>query len=421
MTLLELCKKLYPINRSLTGNGVRATLEIIKSLIPIEIKEVKSGTRCFDWTIPPEWNIYNAYIIDLSTNNVIIDLSNHNLHIVGYSINIDTVLNYEQLVPHLYYIEDQPEAIPYITSYYSRNWGFCLKYSTFKKLDKNSKFKVVIDSNIDENGSMTYGELIIPGETSEEIFISSYICHPQMVNNELSGVAVLTFLAKEIYSRTNRKYTYRFVLIPETIGSIYYLSLNFKHLKNNVFGGFNISCVGDERAWGHLPSRIGNNISDLISRHVLKHFTKEFVQYTWLDRGSDERQYCSPGIDLPISSISRSKFGAYPEYHTSLDDFNVVTQKGLEDSFNLYLKCLFVFENNCIPKLKVLCEPQLGKRGLYPNISTKNSGNTVRNMMNFISYCDGELTLIEIAEKCGISFFDAHDFYLKMVKADLIF
>lgn len=420
MNLVELCKKLYPLNRSLTGAGVRKTLEIIQTIIPIEIKSVKCGTKCFDWNVPPEWNINSAFILDLETNDIIVDLKDNNLHVVGYSISVNKSLNYNELLPHLYYIKEQPDAIPYITSYYSRNWGFCLSYNQFSKLNKNGKYKIVIDSSLNENGVMNYGEIIIEGNSKQEIFLSSYICHPQMANNELSGIAVLTYLAKHILTIQSRKYTYRLILIPETIGSIYYLSINHKYLKNNVFGGFNISCVGDERNWGHLPSRHGNNISDIISKHLLKHFTSEFIQYTWLDRGSDERQYCSPGIDLPISSITRSKFGTYPEYHTSLDNFDVVTQKGLEDSLEMYKKCLFVFENNYTPILNVFCEPQLGKRGLYPNISTKNSGHTVRNMMNIISYCDGKMTILEISEICNLNFFETHEILEKLYISGLI-
>jgi Uncharacterized protein conserved in bacteria with an aminopeptidase-like domain len=283
-------------------------------------------------------------------------------------------MSYEQLVPNLYYLKNQPDAIPYITSYYKRNWGFCLSYNDFKKMNRDTTYKVLIDSDFDSNGVLNYGELLIPGESKEEIFFSSYICHPQMVNNELSGPSVLAGIADYLIDKNNY-YSYRFVLIPETIGSIIYLSKNLKHLKKYVKGGFNITCVGDERDWGLIPSRYGNNISDKIAEHVLKHNVDKFTKYSWLDRGSDERQYCAPGIDLPISSITRTKYGRYPEYHTSLDDFNVVTKKGLEQSLEVYLKCIKIFEmgKNIKPKMRVLGEPQLGKRGLYPNNSTKTS------------------------------------------------
>ena len=371
--MIEFCKKLYGIYRSITGFGVKESLEIIKTYIPIEIKSVESGTKCFDWNIPPEWNIKDAFVIDLNTNKRVIDFNDHNLHLVCYSIPINEIVSFENLVSHLHYIKEQPDAIPYVTSYYNKNWGFCLTYNSFIKLDRNASYHVVIDSSFNEKGQLFYGELLIPGKSKEEILLSTYICHPQMVNNEISGPAVLTFLANDIFKNKRYNfYSYRIIFIPETIGSIAYLSLNFNRLKKFVVGGFVITCVGDERAWGHIPSRLGNNISDRIARNVLKFNTSNFEQYSWLDRGSDERQFCSPGIDLPISSITRSKYGTYKEYHTSLDNFELVTERGLNESLEIYLKCIEVFEKNCYPKINVLCEPQLCKRSLYPNISTSD-------------------------------------------------
>ena len=414
MDLLKFCKDLYKLPRSLTGKGVVKTLEYIQEIIPIEIKQVKSGTKVFDWTVPPEWNIRDGYVIQVSTGRKVIDFKLHNLHVVGYSEPIEDEMSFEELEKNLYFLRDQPDAIPYITSYYSKRWGFCLSFNDFKKLDRNSRFKVFIDSEFKDDGNLTYGELIIKGKVEEEIFFSSYVCHPQMVNNELSGPSVLTGIAESLLKKDNY-YSYRFVLIPETIGSIVYLSEKLDILKKNVIGGYNISCVGDERSWGLLPSRYGNNLSDRIAEHTLKKHYPDFIKYSWLDRGSDERQYCSPGVDLPISSITRTKFGEYPEYHTSLDNFDVVTEKGLNDSLLLYLKCIEIFEKNRFyPKVKVFCEPQLGKRGLYPNISTKESGKIVQNMMNFISYCDGSNSILEISEICGIDFEESYGYYLQM-------
>ena len=420
MDLLKFCKDLYRIPRSITGKGVVESLEYIKKYIPIEIKNVKSGSQAFDWIVPPEWNIRQAYILNLTTNEKIVDFNDHNLHIVGYSKPVDLELSYDELINNIYYLEDQPEAIPYVTSYYSINWGFCVSYNQFKKLDKTSKYKVFIDSDFNENGNLTYGELLIKGEVEEEIFFSSYICHPQMANNELSGPSVLTAIADFLLKKPNY-YSYRFVLIPETIGSIVYLSKNLNTLQKNVKGGFNISCVGDERSWGLVPSRYGNNISDKIGEHVLKSNCKSFIKYSWLNRGSDERQYCSPGVDLPISSITRSKYGEYSEYHTSLDNFDLVTQKGLTESFEIYLKCISVFERNIYkPKIKVFCEPQLGRRGMYPSVSTKTSDMNVRDMMNFISYADGTNSILEIADLCLITFEEAFKIFQNLKKVDLI-
>ena len=420
MNLIKFCKDLYKFPRSLTGKGVVKTLEYIQNIIPIEIKQVKSGTKVFDWTVPPEWNIKDGYVIEISTGKKVIDFKSHNLHVVGYSEPINDELTFEELEKNLYYIEDQPNAIPYIISYYTKRWGFCLSFNDFQKLDRNSRYNIFIDSEFKEDGNLTYGELLIKGEVEEEIFFSSYVCHPQMVNNELSGPSVLTGIAESLLKKPNY-YSYRFVLIPETIGSIVYLSENLDILKKNVKGGFNISCVGDERSWGLVPSRYGNNISDKIGEYILKKHHPNFIKYSWLDRGSDERQYCSPGVDLPISSITRTKFSEYPEYHTSLDNFDVVTEKGLNDSLSIYLKCVDVFEKNRFnPKVKVYCEPQLGKRGLYPNISTKEQWSIVRNMMNFISYCDGSNSILEISDICGIDFNESYEYYIKMKENDLI-
>jgi len=420
MNLIKFCRELYKIPRSLTGKGVVDSLKYIQNYIPIEIKKVKSGSKAFDWTVPPEWNIREGYILNMSTGEKVIDFENHNLHVLGYSEPIDLILDYEELIKKIYYLEDQPEAIPYVTSYYSKRWGFCMSFDQFKKLDKSSTYKVFIDSDFNDNGNLTYGELLIKGEVEEEIFFSSYICHPQMVNNELSGPAVLTGIAEFLKNKSNY-YSYRFVLIPETIGSIVYLSKNLDFLKKNVIGGFNITCVGDERSWGLVPSRYGNNISDKIGEYILKKYHPNFIKYSWLDRGSDERQYCSPGVDLPISSITRSKYGKYPEYHTSLDNFDVVTQNGLNESLDIYLKCINIFEKNrFFPKIKIYCEPQLGKRGLYPNLSIKKSTLNVRNMANFISYCDGKNSILEISNLCEIDFEEAYGYYNKMKENGLV-
>lgn len=421
MDLIKFCKDLYRIPRSITGNGVLKTLNYIKEYIPIEIKTIRSGTKVFDWVVPPEWNINYAYIIDLSTNEKVIDLANHNLHIVGYSEPIDEIFSYDELKNNLHYIKERPNAIPYLTSYYYRRWGFCLSYNQFKKLNIKSNYRVVIDSLFNENGNLTYGELYIKGKIDKEIFISSYICHSQMVNNELSGPAVLTSLAKKILNKSNY-YSYRFILIPETIGSIAYLSKNLTQLKKNVFAGFNISCVGDNRMWGLVPSRYGNTISDKVAKYVLKKNVSKFKHFTWLDRGSDERQYCSPGVDLPICSITRSKWDEYPEYHTSDDNFKIVKKKYLEDSLEIYLKCIDVLEERKLifPLVTIKCEPQLGKRGLYHTIKTKNTPKEYRNLKNFISYCDGTNTILDIAELCKIDLRKANSFHEILVENNIV-
>lgn len=416
--MINLCRELYPINRSLTGDGVRESLKILQKRIPIQMHEVPSGTKVFDWTIPQEWNITAAYIIDLKSGRKIVDFNNCNLHIVGYSIPTNVTLNWEELEKHLFTIEEQPTAIPYITSFYKSFWGFCIDYNSYQQIDRTSSFHVVIESEL-KDGTLTYADLIIPGDTTEEVFISTYICHPSMVNNELSGPVVATFLAEWILKKPRRKYTYRFVFIPETIGSLTYLHYHLPTLQSRVIGGYNISCVGDERNFSYLPSRYGNTLSDKISLHVLHHSTS-FMKYSFLDKGSDERQYCAPGVDLPICSILRTKFGEYPEYHTSLDNFDVVTEDGLTGSLDIYKKCIDLFELNFKPKVKVLGEPQLGKRGLYPTISTKETGSLVKSMMNFIAYSDGTNDLIDICNIIGIPYWETASFLSPLLEKDVL-
>tara|TARA_B110000008_G_scaffold277464_1_gene318803 strand:+ start:865 stop:2166 length:1302 start_codon:yes stop_codon:yes gene_type:complete len=393
----ELCRELFPICRSITGDGFRQSLAILQKHVPdMGVVEVPTGTKCFDWEVPKEWNIKDAYIIT-PNGNKICDFKKSNLHVVGYSTPINQVITLDELQEHLYSLPEQPDAIPYITSYYEERWGFCITQKEREQLTPG-EYQVFIDSEL-KMGALTYGELIIPGDSEKEIFISSYLCHPSMANNELSGPVVSTFLAKWITKLKNRKYTYRIIIIPETIGSITYLSRNYQSLQRNVVAGFNVTCIGDDRAYSYLPSRQTNTASDKAALHVLKHIQPEFVSYSFLDMGSDERQYCSPGIDLPVCSIMRTKYDRYPEYHTSLDDLSLVTPTGLFGGYEVLAKAIECLEMDELLSSTVLCEPQLGKRGLYPTISTKSSGLQVRDMMNFLAYCDGSSSSLEIAEK----------------------
>jgi len=414
----DLCQELFPICRSITGDGFRQSLAILNRELPgLRAVEVPTGTKCFDWEVPKEWNIKGAYITDPKGKRIC-DFNVCNLHVMGYSVPINKTVSLDELQKHLFSLPSQPNAIPYITSYYKERWGFCITHQERKQL-KLGEYAVYINSELKE-GALTYGELIIPGESKKEIFISTYFCHPSMANNELSGPVVTAFLAKWLVGMKNRKYTYRIIIIPETIGAITYLSRNYKVMKSNIIAGFNVTCVGDDRAYSYLPSRNGNTLSDQVVKHVLKHLQLDFVTYSFLDRGSDERQYCSPGIDLPVCSVMRTKYGCYPEYHTSLDNLELITPTGLLGGFNVLKKsieCLELDETLCAT---VLCEPQLGKRGLYPTIGTKRRAPEIKNMMNFLAYCDGNSSNLEIAEKINVPLWELTGVIEKLKKESVL-
>lgn len=402
------CEELFPICRSITGKGVRQTLEYLSSHVSnLVIHSVPSGTQVFDWTIPLEWNIEEAYI-ETSDGTRIIDFSNCNLHVVGYSIAVDKIVNYEELCRHLYTLPDNPGAIPYVTSYYQERWGFCIEYEKFSRLDQAIEYRVVIKSS-HTPGCLNYGELFIPStcDTKEEILLSSYICHPSLANNELSGPCVLLALAKWLESLEYRRYNYRIVFVPETIGSITFLSLqDLDSFKKRVVGGYNLTCLGDDRAYSLLPSRCGDTTSDQIANYVAKEMDPNYIKYDWKYRGSDERQYCSPNVDLPIATLCRTLFGFYPEYHTSLDRLGtVVTKEGLCGGFRYAKKCLDIFEKNIVLKSNIYCEPQLGKRKLYPTLSFNTDGLApVNHVLDILSMADGKMSLLDIAEFYDIPF-----------------
>lgn len=404
--MLRLIERLFPIPRSLTGEGNRQTLRIVQESLPcaeLQIFEVKSGTRAFDWEIPLEWNVQNAYIVT-PNGEKICDYQTNNLHLLGYSIPTECDLCFKALEPYLYTLESQPNAIPYVTSYYQERFGFCLSFNEFLRLkarfgNSQKTFHVCIQSTLTE-GAMSYGEIYIKGRSKKEIVFSTYICHPQMVNNELSGIAIAFALAKILSQRDNR-YSFRILFLPETIGSIYYLSRHLESLQRNCIAGFVLTCIGDNRAFSVLHSRNGNNLADRVARHVLTHYYPNSKEYSYLERGSDERQYCAPGVDLPFCTLMRSKFGTYPEYHTSLDDLSLVSAESLGESLEYVFRIVRVLELNAVYQNTILCEPQLGKRGLYPTLSTKDSINQIKDMRNLLMYCDGKKDLLEISEVCG--------------------
>tara|TARA_B100001057_G_scaffold392419_1_gene400970 strand:+ start:1887 stop:3182 length:1296 start_codon:yes stop_codon:yes gene_type:complete len=400
--------KLFPICRSITGSGITQTLNIIKkNFSKLKIKKIKTGSKVFDWKVPNQWEIKNAYIKD-KNGNIIIDFKNNNLHLVGYSQPVNKILNFKELLNKLHSLPRQPDAIPYITSYYKKDWGFCLSHNHKKELvkryNKNDKFHVYIKSSL-KKGHLSYGELLLKGESQQEILISTYICHPSMANNELSGPIVSMNLIDYFKKKKNKK-TLRFIFIPETIGSIVYLSKNLSKLQNKVCGGYNLTCIGDDRQHSCMLSKYGDSPSDeaLIKAYKLNRI--KYKKYSFLKRGSDERQFNSPGVDIPITSIFRTKYHEYPEYHTSLDKFGtVVTKKGLYGGFKIAKDSINILMNKIIPKNVILCEPQLGKRDLYPSLSTKNNlkFSLGQQILDFLQYANGKNDLYKISKKINLN------------------
>ncbi|MDA7689405.1 DUF4910 domain-containing protein [Candidatus Pelagibacter sp.] len=394
--MLKWIKDLFPICRSITGDGIKKTLLYFEKINP-ELKRIKfkSGLKVFDWVVPLEWNIKDAFII--KAGKKIVDFKENNLHVVGYSQPINKTIKKSDLLKKLYSEKKRPNAIPYVTSYYKKDWGFCISEKKKKKL-KDGLYKVFIDSNF-KKGSLDCSHALIKGKSKKEIFFSSYVCHPSMANNELSGPALLNAIM--LYLKKNHKknhYSYRFFLGAETIGSISYLSKYKNKLKKNIFCGFNLSCVGDERNYSHVQSKSENTIADQSLSSAIFHFKNKKI-FSFLDRGSDERQYCYPGIDLPLATFCKTKFGEFPEYHTSDDNLKLVTKKGMEDSLKVFINIIEAFELGCVPSNTNFCEPNLGKRNLYPLISKKGNYSNLKTRMNLLAYADGQDNLFNISKK----------------------
>lgn len=390
-----LAERLFPICRSITGNGFRQSLDIIREIVPeIQVYEVPSGTEAFDWIVPKEWNIRGGWIKNLR-GETIIDFKDCNLHVLGYSVPVHQTISREELLEHVYTQPEQPDWIPYVTSYYKERWGFCMSENQKLSLT-DSEYEIMIDSSLEE-GHLTYGELILPGETEDEIFFSTYLCHPSMANNELSGPCVQTELIKYLKALSHRRYTYRFVFIPETIGSITYLSRNLEMLQQHVKAGFVLSCVGDNRTYSMVSTKYADTLTDRVLENVLKFHYPDYIRYSFMKRASDERQYGSAGVDLPVCAFCRSKYHEYPEYHTSADNMDLISPEGLQGAYDVMVKVINALENNYFYQMLCKCEPQLGKRGLYPTVSQKGTKGDARYMQDFIAYADGRNDLIEIS------------------------
>ena len=398
--MYKMASRLFPICRSITGNGFRESLNILREDLPeINVHEVPSGTPVFDWTVPNEWNCTGGGIYKLNGEKII-DFADSNLHILGYSTPIDKVIGLDELLEHVYTQPEQPDWIPYVTSYYKERWGFCMSENQKKTLT-DEKYHIVIKSTL-APGSLSYGDLLIPGDTEEEILFSTYLCHPSMANNELSGPIVLAELIKYVKQLKHRRYSYRFVICPETIGSITYISRNLEVLQKNVKAGFVLSCVGDNRTYSYIATMYGNTLADRVIKNVLRFHCPEYKSFSFLTRGSDERQYGSVGVELPVCGFCRSKYHEYPEYHTSADDMNLISPDGLQGAYEAMVKVIDTLENNYHYRILCKCEPQLGKRGLYPTISQKGTYDAVVSLCDFIAYADGKNDLIGISEIIGV-------------------
>ena len=398
--LYNLAKRLWPLNRSLAGKATNQTLKILKKNLPqLKIKKIRSGTKVYDWKVPNEWEVKSAKVLD-DKKNIIIDYKKNNLHLVSFSKSYNGVLRNKKFKKKLFFLKNLPNAIPYRTTYYKKDWGFCISYNDYKKLNKK-KYEIKINTSF-KKGNMQYGELLIKGKIKKEFFFSTNICHPSLANNELSGPVVMNFIAKYLSKKKN-KYSYRFVFIPETIGSIAYLFYNLKKISKNFLAGFNCVCLGYKKGYSFLPSKNSNSTANFLALEALKQTKEKFKKYTWLDRGSDERQYCSPKTGLDFASLMTAKYGCYDEYHTSLDKLGtVVNSKGLYRGYRLIKNLISCIEEEIFPISNFIGEPQMGKRNLYPKIGGGIPDKKIRDLLNIISYCYGQTPSKLIADYCKI-------------------
>ena len=399
--MFRLVERLYPICRSITGNGVRETLKILKEYIPLEIREVPTGTQVFDWKVPQEWNIRDAYVKN-SEGKRVIDFQNTNLSVVSYSQPVRKRISLEELKRHLFTLPDHPEWIPYRTSYYQEDWGLCLTQNQLAEL-KEGEYEVCIDSSLG-NGFLTYGEYYLPGKLEEEVLISCHVCHPSLCNDNLSGIALASHLAKELSLQSTR-YSYRFLFIPGTIGSITWLAINEKRTPL-IKHGLVLACVGDSGKITYKKSRRGDSEIDQAVSYVLQQSTQPYQTVEFFPYGYDERQYCSPGFNLPVGCFMRTPHGQYPEYHTSADNLSFINKDAFADSFVNVLKILELLEENRkYQNNNPKCEPQLGKRKLYEGIGgDRRQAIDQLAVLWVLNMSDGAHTLLDIAMRSGLPF-----------------
>ncbi len=406
MKLIKLAKQLFTIPRSLAGKGNLETLNILSSKCKkkIKIKYFYSGTKFNGWIIPKEWKVDHAFILNKKKDKIV-NFHRNNLELVVGSDSYNGYLYKRDLKKKIFTLKKYPEAIPYITNYYSKKfWGVCMSYNNYKKLS-DEKYLVNIKTH-KKIGKMHFGEFFIKGKSKKEIIFSTYICHPQMANNELSGPIVMTDLINKLISYKrykNLNFSYRFLFLPETIGTIAYINKNYLLLKKNVFSVFVATCLGTEKNFKLIHSRYGNTVADKIFKIVLDKTKLKWEKRSYLERGSDERQWCSPGVNLPCCSVVTSKYGEYKEYHTSKDDINFISEKGLSRSVNLYFRLFKELEKSEFYFNKNLGEPKLDIYGIYPKLSTIKTKQYVNNLMNVLTYCDGTNNIQMISEICKIN------------------
>jgi aminopeptidase-like protein len=396
----DLISRLFPITRSITGDGVRETLAVLSVYLPLTVREVRTGTKVFDWTVPREWNIEDAFIKD-SKGNRVVDYQRSNLHVVSYSVPIDRTMSLEELKAHLHSIPEHPKWIPYRTSYYDETWGFCLSHEDLLELEDET-YRVCIRSSL-ENGSLTYGECYLPGELTDEVLISAHVCHPSLANDNLSGVAVATLLARSLSSRTTR-YSYRFVFAPATIGAITWLALN-EDTTGRIKHGLVLACVGDPGHSTYKRSRQGDAEIDRVVEYVLAQSGSEYEIIDFSPYGYDERQYGSPGFKLPVGSLMRTPNARFPEYHTSADNLDFVTPASLADSYEKCLEIIDILESSQnYLSLNPKGEPQLGKRGLYRALGGTDIPLEPLSLLWVLNMADGTNSLLDIAQRSQLPY-----------------
>jgi aminopeptidase-like protein len=437
-----LLKTLFPICRSITGDGVRQTLGLLQQTVAFNMYEIPSGTVCYDWVVPDEWNVKDAYIANMDGKKLI-DFKESNIHLVSYSIGVDQVMSFAELRQHLHSLPNLPQAIPYRTSYYKRDWGFCLSHDQLMQFDQNASYRVFIGSTL-TSGSMTLGDAVVRGETNREFLFSTYCCHPSLANDSLSGVVLWTLLLRELRSKNFLHNSYRFVILPETIGAIAYLSQHEEEMKH-LMGGFVLTTVAGPGRFGYKKSFLGNHLIDRATYLTFRDAKVDFISYPFDIKGSDETHYSAPYFRVPIGTITKDKYYEYPYYHTSLDDLNFVQAEYLIETLQIYLSLIENLENDAkYRSLNPYCEPMLGKRGLYPSLGGQINqpalsvqynhaadsymsaeGNSIKSseldaFLWLMFYADGEMSLLEIADKTNLPVQLLHNAAQKLCKHGLL-